>query len=148
MSNDWPSITPLTDYKETVYNNVSLTAGSQTFTLKPISNKEHETEYFAQVTIDNKSKISINADDTILVKDATVKAGTYNVFVNTQSLNYSVSNADGYNEDDAKNNIVSTLESIPATSVGVIGLGRDDDSVQVVNIGRINPTDESTTSSW
>lgn len=142
MSNDWPSITPLTDYKETVYNNVSLTAGSQTFTLKPISNKEHEVEYFAQVTIDNKSKISINADDTILVKDATVKAGTYNVFVNTQSLNYSVSNADGYNEDDAKNNIVSTLESIPATSVGVIGLGRDDDSVQVVNIGRINPTDE------
>ena len=99
-------------------------------------------EYFTQVTIDNKSKISINADDTILVKDATVKAGTYNVFVNTQSLNYSVSNANGYNEDDAKDNIVSTLESIPATSVGVIGLGRDDDSVQVVNIGRINPTDE------
>lgn len=139
-----PTITAVSDHVETVYNAVTLSTGSQTVTLSPMSSREHEAEYFAQFTLDSESKVSVNADDVSLEKDLTVKAGTYDVFINTQSKTCMIFEAGGsdFNDGNSSQEVNDALEPIPVTSVGTVELSDDVDSVQVVNIGRINAADE------
>ena len=144
MTTYTPVITPVTDYVETTYKAVTLSTGLQTITLSPMRNRDHEAVFFAKFTLDSESKLSVNADDVSLAKDVIKEAGTYYVFVNTQSKTCMIFKADGsdFIPSQSNHDIVNTLEPIPATGMGTIELGEGVDSVQVVNIGRINSGDK------
>jgi hypothetical protein len=74
------------EVKEKVFKSIKLTAGSQVYELKPMSNRTHETVYFRQVAIDKKTRVDIDADTVALAHGVELEPGTYDVFVNKQSL--------------------------------------------------------------